>query len=163
LSNLSVAFARSCGASRAIHVVSQVHSIIIVTAAFYTILTETSDLELDKAYGWNDSIGFVHGVATGYFIWDSLDAIINFVDFGFIVHGIACTLVYGLSYVSILCLIPRCTLARMLIGAGFVPEPNSLEAFCCILWCPLPPMGNQHIFSKYSLVRLCAAVSPCYG
>ena len=101
MSNLSVVFARSCGVSRAIHVVSQVHSIVIVTAAFYAILTETPDLKLDKAYGWNDSIGFVHGVATGYFIWDSLDAIISFVDFGFIVHGIACTLVYGLSYVSI--------------------------------------------------------------
>jgi len=109
---LSVAFARSCNPSRAIHVVSQVHSIVIVTTAFYAILTETPDFKLDKACGWNDSIGFVHGIAVGYFIWDSLDAIINFVDFGFIVHGIACTLVYGLSYVSISCLIPTCTLWR---------------------------------------------------
>jgi hypothetical protein len=63
-------------------------------------LTETRDTALDPAFGWSDTTGFVHGIAVGYFIWDSLDAIVNFVDFGFIVHGIACTLVYGMSYVS---------------------------------------------------------------
>jgi len=110
LSNVLVAFARSCDPSRATHVVSQAHSIIIVTAASYAVLTETPDIKLDKMYGWNDSIGFAHSIAVGYFIWDSLDAIFNYVDFGFIVHGIACTLVFGLSYVSISCLMPSCTL-----------------------------------------------------
>ena len=106
----SVALTRSCEKYRpyrAVHIVSQVHSVIIVTVAFYAVLTETPDLELDKAFGWNDTIGFVHGIAVGYFIWDSLDAIINYVNLGFVAHGIACTLVYGLSYVStfILCFI----------------------------------------------------------
>ncbi|KXN92267.1 hypothetical protein AN958_08720, partial [Leucoagaricus sp. SymC.cos] len=82
----------------AIHVVSQVHSVIIVAAAFYCIMTETPDRALDPAFGWSDTTGFVHGIAVGYFIWDSIDAIINYVDFGFVVHGIVCTLVYGMSY-----------------------------------------------------------------
>lgn len=86
--------------SRAIHVVSQVHSLIIVAGALYAVWTETPDRALDKAFGWSETTGFVHGIAVGYFLWDSLDAIVNYVDFGFIVHGVACTLVYGLSYVS---------------------------------------------------------------
>lgn len=98
-------FAKSYGSksraaknSWAVHIVSQVHSVIIVTVAFCAVLTETPDLELDKAFGWSDTTGFVHGIAVGYFIWDSLDAIINYVNLGFVAHGIACTLVYGLSY-----------------------------------------------------------------
>ncbi|KAF9447661.1 DUF887-domain-containing protein [Macrolepiota fuliginosa MF-IS2] len=82
----------------AIHVVSQVHSVIIVAGAIYCIWTETPDREQDRAFGWSDTTGFVHGIAVGYFVWDSLDAIINYVDFGFVVHGIACSLVYGMSY-----------------------------------------------------------------
>lgn len=93
-------FSKGVVCNRAIHVVSQVHSVIIVSAALYSIWTETPDRELDKAFGWSDTTGFVHGIAVGYFLWDSLDAIINYVDFGFIVHGIACSLVYGMSYVS---------------------------------------------------------------
>lgn len=85
---------------RAIHVVSQVHSIIIVAGAFYSIWTETPDRKADRFYGWSNTTGFVHGIAVGYFLWDSLDAIVNYVDFGFVVHGIACLLVYVLTYVS---------------------------------------------------------------
>jgi hypothetical protein len=35
-----------------------------------------------------------------YFIWDTLDAVFNFVDAGFVVHGVACTLIYSMSFVS---------------------------------------------------------------
>ncbi|RXW19629.1 hypothetical protein EST38_g6214 [Candolleomyces aberdarensis] len=33
-----------------------------------------------------------------YFIWDTFDAIINFVDAGFVIHGVACTLIYAMSF-----------------------------------------------------------------
>ncbi|KAJ3573444.1 hypothetical protein NP233_g2438 [Leucocoprinus birnbaumii] len=81
-----------------IHVTSQVHCFIIVPAAFYCILTETPDRALDKAFGWSETTGFVHGIAVGYFIWDLLDAIINFIDIGYVIHAFACCLVFGMSY-----------------------------------------------------------------
>ncbi len=34
-----------------------------------------------------------------YFIWDTVDAIINFVDIGFVVHGLACLAIYLGSFV----------------------------------------------------------------
>ncbi|KAJ3552078.1 hypothetical protein NP233_g12957 [Leucocoprinus birnbaumii] len=85
-----------------IHVTSQVHCFIIVPAAFYCILTETPDRALDKAFGWSETTGFVHGIAVGYFIWDLLDAIINFIDIGYVIHAFACCLVFGMSYVMFL-------------------------------------------------------------
>ena len=36
-----------------------------------------------------------------YFLWDALDAIINFIDAGFVAHGIACFAIFFLSYVRV--------------------------------------------------------------
>lgn len=36
---------------------------------------------------------------SSYFLWDSLDAIINFVDLGFVIHGVLCLIVYVASFV----------------------------------------------------------------
>lgn len=36
-----------------------------------------------------------------YFLWDALDAIINFVDFGFVAHGVACFIIFLLSFVRV--------------------------------------------------------------
>jgi hypothetical protein len=42
--------------------------------------------------------GYLHAIACGYFLWDALDAIINFTDAGFVAHGIACFGIFFLSY-----------------------------------------------------------------
>ncbi|KAH9483895.1 putative TLC domain-containing protein C17A2.02c [Psilocybe cubensis] len=81
-----------------IHVVSQVHVLIIVPYALYSILNEDADRSLDKAFGWDARVGYVHAIASGYFLWDTLDAIVNFIDPGFVAHGVACFFIYTMSY-----------------------------------------------------------------
>ncbi|KAF4615285.1 hypothetical protein D9613_002658 [Agrocybe pediades] len=81
-----------------IHVVSQVHVLIVVPYAFYCILTEAPGRDQDKAFGWDDRVGYVHAIAAGYFLWDSLDAIVNFIDPAFVAHGVACLAIYTMSY-----------------------------------------------------------------
>jgi hypothetical protein len=85
--------------------VSQVHAVIIVPLSLYILATETKERGQDRAFGWAEEVGFVHAIAAGYvgasilifwflavtdyryFLWDSLDAIINFTDLGFVIHG----------------------------------------------------------------------------
>ncbi len=48
-----------------------------------------------------------------YFIWDTVDAIINFVDIGFVVHGLACLAIYlGRLYVYFSVRVRRLALAK---------------------------------------------------
>ena len=39
-----------------------------------------------------------------YFLWDALDAIINFIDAGLVAHGIACFVIFFLTYVRVSCI-----------------------------------------------------------
>jgi len=79
-----------------IHVVSQVHALIVVPLALRSL--EFEELEKDRAFGWHPEIGTLEAVACGYFLWDTLDSIVNFVDLGFVLHGIACLSIYWMSY-----------------------------------------------------------------
>ncbi|KIM48787.1 hypothetical protein M413DRAFT_86010 [Hebeloma cylindrosporum] len=81
-----------------IHVVSQVHVLIVVPFALWCILNETPEDGQDRAFGWNEHVGYVHAIACGYFLWDTLDAIVNFIDPGFVAHGVACFAIYTMSY-----------------------------------------------------------------
>lgn len=93
---------------RSIHVVSQIHVIIVVPLVIWVLARETKERSEDRAFGWSEDVGFVHAIACGcvkiisptlflshasllyffrYFLWDSLDAIINFTDLGFVLHG----------------------------------------------------------------------------
>jgi len=81
-----------------IHVVSQVHVLIVVPYALYCILHGTPGRDQDKAFGWDPTVGYVHAIASGYFLWDTLDAIFNFIDPGFVVHGVACFAIFTMSY-----------------------------------------------------------------
>lgn len=59
--------------TRSIHVVSQVHSIIIVPLALRTL--HLSALEKDRAFGWHPDSGFVQAIACGrvlsfLFLWE---------------------------------------------------------------------------------------------
>jgi len=81
--------------SWSIHVVSQVHTVIIVPLSLWVLWNEHIK---DRAFGWDEQVGYVHAIACGYFLWDSLDAIINFTDLGFVIHGVACFAIYIMSY-----------------------------------------------------------------
>lgn len=80
------------------HVVSQVHTAIIVPMSLWSLAREAEDRARDKAFGWDDDMGFVLAVACGYFLWDTIDAVVNFVDLGFVVHGTACLFIYLMSF-----------------------------------------------------------------
>jgi len=81
-----------------IHVVSQVHVLIIVPYAFWAILHDSPERSRNPAFGWDERAGYVHAIACGYFLWDMLDSIINFIDPGFVAHGIACFAIYLMSF-----------------------------------------------------------------
>jgi len=83
---------------RSIHAVSQVHAVIIVPLSLYILATESKERAQDRAFGWAEEVGFVHAIAAGYFLWDSVDAIVNFTDLGFVIHGVACFAIYTMSY-----------------------------------------------------------------
>ncbi|OBZ75274.1 putative TLC domain-containing protein C17A2.02c [Grifola frondosa] len=68
-----------------IQVVSLFHVFIVVPLAARCLRSPT--LSADKAFGWDDRVGTTIAVACGYFLWDCVDGIINFDDFGFLVHG----------------------------------------------------------------------------
>ncbi|KAF5380871.1 hypothetical protein D9615_004148 [Tricholomella constricta] len=84
--------------SWSIHVVSQIHTLIIVPYAAWVLWHESPARGADRAFGWDEQVGYVHAIACGYFLWDSLDAVINFTDLGFVVHGVACLAIYTMSY-----------------------------------------------------------------
>lgn len=99
------------------HVVSQVHTVIIVPLALWTMAREMEERETDKAFGWHGDVGFLHAIACGYFLWDTLDAIINFVDLGFVVHGIVCFAIYVMTYRPFLAYYgTRCLLWEMCVA-----------------------------------------------
>ncbi|KAF8921023.1 TLC domain-containing protein [Mucidula mucida] len=79
-----------------IHVVSQAHVVVIIPLAVRAL--NLQELEDDKAFGWNEQVGLLTAVASGYFLWDTLDAIINFIDLGFVLHGLACLAIYVGSF-----------------------------------------------------------------
>lgn len=81
-----------------IHVVSQVHALIVVPLAIWAIWNEGPETEQNRAFGWDHRIGYAYAVALGYFVWDTLDAIYNYTDPGFVVHGVACSLIYAMSF-----------------------------------------------------------------
>ncbi|KAF8077735.1 TLC domain-containing protein [Lyophyllum atratum] len=84
--------------SWSIHVVSQVHTVIIVPFALWVLWNESPVRNQDRAFGWDEQVGYVHAIACGYFLWDSIDAIVNFTDIGFVIHGVACFAIYIMSY-----------------------------------------------------------------
>ncbi|KAJ7157010.1 TLC domain-containing protein [Mycena crocata] len=76
----------------AVHICSQVHAIIILPLAVRCLALP--ELDADRAFGWHDSSGTVQAVASGYFLWDSIDAMVNFENIGFVAHGLACFAIY---------------------------------------------------------------------
>ncbi|KAF7311497.1 TLC domain-containing protein [Mycena kentingensis (nom. inval.)] len=80
----------------AIHICSQVHALVILPLAWRCI--GLPELDADRAFGWHERSGTVQAVASGYFLWDTFDAIVNFDNIGFVLHGLACFAIYLLSF-----------------------------------------------------------------
>ncbi|KAJ6597184.1 TLC domain-containing protein [Mycena vulgaris] len=80
----------------AVHICSQFHAIIIIPLALRCLALP--ELDADRAFGWTEASGTVQAVASGYFLWDSIDAIVNFEDLGFVLHGLACLGIYLSSF-----------------------------------------------------------------
>ncbi|KAI0261345.1 DUF887-domain-containing protein [Gloeopeniophorella convolvens] len=51
-------------------------------------------LAADRAFGWDPRAGTLLGVASGYFLWDSIVSLVHFEGVGFVVHGLACLIIY---------------------------------------------------------------------
>ncbi|KAI0636424.1 DUF887-domain-containing protein [Trametes polyzona] len=79
-----------------IQVVSLFHVFIVLPLAFACFGSET--LKADKLWGWDDRVGRTVAVACGYFLWDTLDATINFDDTGFLIHGVSCLTLYMMAF-----------------------------------------------------------------
>ncbi|KAI1791666.1 DUF887-domain-containing protein [Ganoderma leucocontextum] len=79
-----------------IQVVSLFHVFIVLPLAISCFGSET--LKADKLFGWDERVGVTVSVACGYFLWDALDAMINFDDFGFLIHGLFCFTLYMMTF-----------------------------------------------------------------
>ncbi|KAI0807957.1 DUF887-domain-containing protein [Fomes fomentarius] len=79
-----------------IQVVSLLHVFIVLPLAVSCFWSDT--LKVDKLWGWDDRVGTTVAVACGYFLWDSLDALINFDDLGFLIHGVSCLTLYMMAF-----------------------------------------------------------------
>lgn len=77
---------------------------VVVVALAARVLRQPA-LTKDRAFGWTQAAETANAVALGYFLWDTIDAIVNFTDLGFVLHGMACTVTYIITFV-------RPTLAR---------------------------------------------------
>ncbi|KAJ7444841.1 TLC domain-containing protein [Mycena latifolia] len=80
----------------AVHICSQFHAVIIIPLALRCLTLP--ELDADRAFGWTERSGTLQAVASGYFLWDSIDAIVNFEDLGFVLHGLACLGIYVFSF-----------------------------------------------------------------
>ncbi|KAI8819611.1 DUF887-domain-containing protein [Fimicolochytrium jonesii] len=94
-----------------IHVVSLLHSVIICWLAGRQVLAPWIDpsgpealvrarLAGDKIGAYDAEAGFVHAIACGYFLWDSIVSVYYVKQFGvgFAVHGIACLCIFAMSF-----------------------------------------------------------------
>lgn len=84
-------------------------------------------------------------ILASYFLWDALDAIINFTDAGYVAHGIACFTIFFLSYVRV----SPFSFFVILIPLFFF----FLETIYVILRYSCASMGNKYFFLEYPLVR----------
>ncbi|KJA16874.1 hypothetical protein HYPSUDRAFT_71051 [Hypholoma sublateritium FD-334 SS-4] len=51
--------------ARAIHIVSQVHVLLVVPCALWCIVHQSPENEQDRAFGWDAQVGYVHAIAAG--------------------------------------------------------------------------------------------------
>jgi hypothetical protein len=87
------------------HSVALVHALVVIPLAFQCLNLPALDGPRERAFGWDDRVGFVHAIACGYviintvrllfvlitirsyFLWDIFDALAHFESIGFVLHG----------------------------------------------------------------------------
>ncbi|EKM55071.1 uncharacterized protein PHACADRAFT_255411 [Phanerochaete carnosa HHB-10118-sp] len=79
-----------------IHVVSLVHAVAVMALALRAF--NEPALIADKVFGWHRTAEVANSVAVGYFLWDTIDALVTFTDLGFVLHGLACVVMYSLVF-----------------------------------------------------------------
>ncbi|QRV85859.1 TLC domain protein [Ceratobasidium sp. AG-Ba] len=80
-----------------VHAVSMAHAMVIGPMALHRLFVLPKVESLEKAFGWEESMGRLHGIAVG-FVWDTIESILAQVEIGFVIHGLSCALIFGLSY-----------------------------------------------------------------
>ncbi|KAF8609921.1 DUF887-domain-containing protein [Ceratobasidium sp. AG-I] len=80
-----------------VHAVSMAHAVVIGPMAAHRLLVLPDVGSAEKAFGWHESMGRLHGIAVG-FVWDTIESVLAQVDVGFIIHGLACAVIFGMSY-----------------------------------------------------------------
>ncbi|EUC61665.1 TLC domain protein [Rhizoctonia solani AG-3 Rhs1AP] len=70
-----------------VHTVSMAHAVVIGPMAAHRLLTLPEVGSFEKAFGWNESMGLLHGIAVG-FVWDTIESVLAQVEVGFIIHGL---------------------------------------------------------------------------
>jgi hypothetical protein len=99
-------------------------------------------------------LGTLNGcILVRYFLWDTFDAIINFIDAGFVAHGIACFSIFFLSYV------------RVSHNRSPFRNPHSFfflpETIYVILRYSCASLGSKYLFLEYPLVRTLVFLNVC--
>jgi len=81
-----------------IHVVSMVHSLVIIVGSAL-VLTD-NELMKDKVFGYDRKAGNVYAIACGYFLWDTCTSIKHANEFGhsFVFHGLSSFTVFIFSF-----------------------------------------------------------------
>ncbi|KAL1925062.1 uncharacterized protein VTP21DRAFT_4716 [Calcarisporiella thermophila] len=81
-----------------VHVVSLVHSSIVVFGALRILLDDS--LGRDRVFGYNEFAGNVYAFSCGYFLWDGIVSLMHVKEngVGFVIHGFSCFAVYLFSF-----------------------------------------------------------------
>jgi len=76
--------------------VSQANAILVVWMSVPVLAIP--ELELDKAFGWNDTVGRLCAMSCGYFFWDVLETLYANAGLPFLIHGVACLCIFGMGF-----------------------------------------------------------------
>ncbi|KAL7748851.1 hypothetical protein RI367_005764 [Sorochytrium milnesiophthora] len=81
-----------------VHVVSMVHSLVIVYYAWP--LMDDPVLSRDRVFGYTHEAGTTYAICCGYFLWDTIFSLLHIREFGagFFAHGISCFIVFLWSF-----------------------------------------------------------------
>lgn len=78
--------------------VSMSHALVILPWAFYLVSRKMPAVENDKAFGWDERLGDLQAVSAAYFVWDTLESALSGAGIDFVLHGLACTIIYMIGY-----------------------------------------------------------------
>lgn len=79
---------------------STVHAVLVSYLAWG--LMNKPALE-DRAFGWDHDVGYMSGIATGYFLWDVMESLVWYEDMGFLAHAVSCLFIFSCSFRPFVC------------------------------------------------------------